>query len=145
MAVGAAAALAVLAAWVWILSKTLAAQELAYKHPKTEERVRVERVEGPVRTRTVIVEVNGRKETVIEELRGPIIETRDALRISEPVFAPAAKAPRWIIGAGLDPFSYADFRRWEVLGGYSFLNRLDLVAGVTGRGQARLQVQLRFR
>ena len=145
--VGAAAALlAVLAlgAYCYLQHVALGKLEAIYAHPRTEERIQMVRIVGPVRIVTRVVEIEGKKETIIEEVRGPIVETSDSLKVAEPVFPPAPRTDRWLAGASLDPFSYADTKAWTAYGGYSFRNRLDLCAGISGRGQGRVLVMVRF-
>lgn len=54
----------VLCLWVRLQSIALERERLVYLHPRVENRVRVVRVEGPVRIVTRIIKTGGREETI---------------------------------------------------------------------------------
>jgi hypothetical protein len=91
-----------------------------------------------------IIRTEGREEIVREEVRGPVLEITDSAKVSEPVFEPTMNQNRWLVGAGLVDFRPGDRQAWAAYGGYSFGNRLDLCAGVSGRGRPSVLVMLRF-
>jgi hypothetical protein len=142
---GAVTAVILLVAYVRLQHIALKQAELAYHNPRKVLLTRTVKVEGPVRivTRTVR-EPGGREEIMREEVRGPVVTTRDMDFRMEPVFPPAPRLDRWLAGARVEPFHYTERHAWAVYGGYSFRNRLDLCAGVSGRGRAEILALVRF-
>lgn len=112
--------------------------------PRVERQVKYVRVEGPVRIVTRTVKTEGREEIVREELHAAVTEAREDVRISEPVFAPAARAGGWLAGASGQPFHRWERDGWTAWGGYSFGGRLNVCAGVTGAGRAAALALWRF-
>lgn len=117
---------------------------LAYQNPKVVVKVATRRVEGPVVVVTRVIEEGGRRETITEERRGVVVTTTDSLTISEPVFMPSGRSSRWLAGVSVNPFKTASPAAWTAYGGYSFGNRLDLLAGADMRGSPRALVVVRF-
>ena len=139
-----ASAAALLVCYCYLQHVALKNAELVYRNPVKIERIRRVRVTGPVRVVTRVVESAGRKETTTEETREFVFEKIDRDSVSEPVFPPAPRSDRWLIGASLDPFSYGDADEWRGYLGYGFRNRVDLCAGISGRGRPQILVILRF-
>lgn len=138
-----AAVIVVLAMFVRLQGIALERERLVYLHPRVENRVRVVRVEGPVRIVTRTIRVEGREEVVREEVRGPVVETTDASHIETPVFAPP-RPPRWVAGASLLDFRPGDRAGWTAWGGVSVGGRLDLCLGLTGDFHPGAMVLFRF-
>jgi hypothetical protein len=141
---GALAAVLALLVYAYLQHVALQNAELAYEHPRTVDRVRTVRVAGPVRIVTRTVRTEGREEIVREENQGPVVEATDTARLVEPVFPPAPRLNRWLAGVGAEPFHFNEREGWRAYGGYSFANRLDLCAGLSGRGRAQFLVLVRF-
>jgi len=141
---GAAAVIIVLILYVRLQRIALAQAEVVYQNPRTVQQARVVRVQGPVRIITKIVRTPGREEITTDETRAPVTVVRDSIHLSEPVLPPAPRLDRWLAGARAEPFHYTERQAWAAYGGYSFRNRLDLCAGVSGRGRAEVLVLLRF-
>jgi hypothetical protein len=133
----------VLGLWVRLQAIALAREQLVYLHPRIESRVRVVRVEGPVRIVTRTIKTEGREETVREEVRGPVVSTTESVHIETPVFPPA-RAPRWVAGASLLDFRPGDRSGWTAWAGVSVGGRLDLCLGVTGSLRPGAMVLFRF-
>ncbi len=142
---GATAALLIILQLLYIRQQHLVLQQtqVIYKNPRVVHQVRVVRVQGPVRIVTRTVEVEGRREVTVEEVRAPATEVHEDLRVSEPVFQPS-RTDRWLVGASVNPFHPDNAAERAGYVGYSFRNRLDLCGGVEGRGRARVLVMLRF-
>lgn len=136
--------LVALAVYAYLQHVALEKAELAYHNPRQTVRVQKIVVQGPTRIVTRVVEVEGRKETTTEEVRGPVFEAMDRAFLTEPVFPPAPRQDRWLVGASLNPFHTGRPDQWTALAGYSFRNRVDLCAGATMTGSPRLLVMLRF-
>jgi hypothetical protein len=141
---GAAAVIIVMALYLRLQHIELERARLVYERPRTESRVKIVRKEGPVRIKERIIRTEGREEIVREEVREPVLEVRDVVSISEPVFAPARNQNRWLVGGGMVDFRPGYRQAWAAFGGYSFGNRIDLCAGVSGRGRPSVLVMLRF-
>jgi hypothetical protein len=144
---GAAAAggIIALALLCWRQRQELQRLRLVYENPRTVEVVREVRVQGPERVVTrVIRDPGGRVETVREETRGPVVTTRDGAKTSEPVFPPAPRLDRWLLGAGVEPFHWGEKGAAALHAGYSFRNRLDLCAGITHDRKAEILFTVRF-
>lgn len=133
----------VLCLWVRLQSIALERERLVYLHPRVENRVRVVRVEGPVRIVTRIIKTEGREETVREEVRGPVVSTTESVNIETPVFPPV-RAPRWVVGTSLLDFRPGDRSGWTAWAGVSIGGRLDLCLGVTGSLRPGAMVLFRF-
>lgn len=121
------------------------------ENPRTIEVVKVVRVEGPVKIKTVVVErPTGEKETTTTEERGETTEVVDSMDKSEPVplsvLAPALRSDRWLVGTSLRNFSPRSYENWGIWGGYSFRGRVDLLFGVEhpDRLESTLLAVIRF-
>src|SRR3990167_7890238 len=141
---GGAVLIVVLVSVCYLQHVALGKMKAIYTNPKTVETVRIVKVTGPVVIKTRIIEAPWWKETFMDELRGPVTEDSGTLKVSEPVFQPIQRTDRWLVGASLDPFNRFEKQSWAGYGGYSFRNRVDFWAGVTGQGRARVLVMLRF-
>ena len=141
---GAWAAVLALVAYCYLQHVALRNAELVYQNPRKVERIRTVKVQGPVRIVTRTVEVAGRKETTTEETRGAVIETTAVDRLAEPVFPPAPRSDRWLVGASINPLRYGELQSYTGYAGYSIRNRVDLCAGVTGGGRPSVLAMLRF-
>lgn len=144
-AIGGAVLIVLLIAYVRLQAIALDQVELVYRNPKQTSLVHTVRVEGPVRivTRT-IREPGGREETMREEVHGPVTTTRSSEFTVEPVFPPAPRLDRWLLGAGIEPFHWGERGAVALHAGYSFRNRLDLCAGITHDRKAELLFTVRF-
>lgn len=131
----------VLLVQVRLQSIALERERLVYLHPKTEQRLRIVRVEGPVRIVTRTIKTEGREEVIREEVRGPVVTTTDAMTKSEPVLA---RAPRWVAGASLLDFRPGDRSGWTAWAGVTVGGRLDICLGVTGGLRPGAMVLFRF-
>lgn len=138
-----AAAFVILLVYAYLQHVLLARQTVVYRNPMIIEHVRKVRVEGPVRIVTRVIETPGRVERETVEERGPVSVVMESDKASVPVFPPAPRMSRWILGAGLNPFSYQETKYWAAYGGYSFGNRLDLCGGVSA-GHPSVLVMVRF-
>lgn len=145
LGLGATALIVVLVLYVRLQQIALEQARVIYQNPRKVEKVRVVVVRGPVRivTRT-IKEPGGREETVREETQGPVTEVTDTVKITEPVMPTVLRSDRWLVGFSLDPLHYRDRADSTAWAGYSFRNRLDLCAGVRGRGRPGVLVMVRF-
>lgn len=140
---GVAVAFVLLIVYCYLQHVLLARQTIVYRNPMIIEHVRTVRVEGPVRIVTRVIETPGRVERETVEERGPVSVVMESDKASVPVFPPAPRMSRWILGAGLNPFSYQETKYWAAYGGYSFGNRLDLCGGVSA-GHPSVLVMVRF-
>lgn len=140
---GGATVFVLLIIYCYLQHVALAQNHLVYKNPAVIMRVRTVRVEGPVRIVTKVIETPGRIERETIEERGPVTVVADSDSASIPVFPPAPRMSRWIIGAGVNPFSYQETRYWSAYGGYSFGGRLDLCGGVSA-GHPSVLLMVRF-
>lgn len=143
MRVALSMAVFLLCVYCYLQHVALKQNQLIYRNPAVVHQTRVVRVEGPVRIVTRVVETPGRVERETVEERGPISVTEDSSVAQTPVFPPAPRAARWVVGGGLNPFDYRDSRSWAGYGGYSFGGRLDLCAGVSG-GRPSALLMVRF-
>jgi hypothetical protein len=96
------------------------------------------RVEGPIRITRHIVEPGGRSETIVEE-RGSVIEQSGPVIVeavtgsaSFPVLPSAGKKEKLIVGGMVRP-SFSGQVSLGFVCGYSFVDRLDLLAMSDGR------------
>lgn len=142
-ALGAAGVVVVLVGLCYLQSVALARDVVVYHNPRIIDRVRVVRVEGPVRIVSRVIETPNRRESVIEEDRGPVTVVIDSAHISEPIFPPAPRLNRWLAGISANPSDLRESRYFGAWGGYSWGNRLDLMAGVNG-GRPGVMVVARF-
>lgn len=140
---GAAVAFVLLLIYCYLQHVALAQNQLAYRNPAIIKKIRIVRVEGPVRIVTRVVETQGRIERETIEERGPISVVQDSLNAQFPVFPPAPRSDRWLAGIAINPFDYRDSRSWGAYVGYGFRNRLDLCGGVAN-GRPSALVTLRF-
>lgn len=140
---GIAVGVLLLVVYCYLQHVALAQNQLIYRNPAIINQVRTVRVEGPVRIVTRIVETPGRVERETVEERGPVSTVQESLTVQTPVFPPAPRAARWIVGGGLNPFDYRDSKSWAAYGGYSLGGRLDLCAGFNG-GRPGALVFVRF-
>lgn len=129
-AVGLAAALVFAILYIIGQAILLKQMELPYRNPAVH--VRIKKVAGPVRIRTVIVERAGEKVTTIEESRAPVVETNftDSAPVPVSTIMRPHRSDRWLAGASADVFrgrpSLASTTWWA---GYSVRNRLDVMGG----------------
>ncbi len=106
---------------------------LAYKNPRVVHVTRTVVVRGPVQIKERIIrEPGGREEITREEVRGAVVESSEGAHVSEPVFPPAARPPRWIASASLLNFEPANRTGWTAWGGTSIGGRLDVQLGLGG-------------
>ncbi len=140
---GVAVGVLLLIVYCYLQHVALSQNQLVYKNPAIVHEVRTVRVEGPVRIVTRVVETPGRVERETVEERGPVSVVKESLTVKTPVFQPAPRAARWVVGGGLNPFDYRDSRSWAGYGGYSFGGRLDFCAGVSG-GRPSALLMVRF-
>lgn len=140
---GAAGAFVLLLVYCYLQHVALAQNQLVYRNPAIIKQTRTVRVEGPVRIVTRVIETPGRVERVIVEDRGEVSVIRESQTTQEPVFPPAPRLNRWLVGAGLAPLEYREPRYWAGYAGYSWGNRLDLLGGVTS-GRPALLAIVRF-
>ena len=139
-----------LATFIYKLHVQVTEAKLVYTHPTIVERIRTERVEGPVRIVTKIVELpSGEKETTVTEDRAPVVEKIDAS--SSTVIVPISvaleskRSDRYLLGLGLLDFSPNTYRSYRMYGGYSIANRIDFLYGVGIAGGIRQSVSVVFR
>jgi len=118
-----------LCVYCYLQHVALKQNQLIYKNPAVFQKVRVVRVEGPVRIVTRVVETPGRVERETVEERGPVSVVRDSQITQTPVFPPAPRSDRWLAGISGNPFNYRDSRAWGAYVGYGFRNRIDLLCG----------------
>lgn len=123
----------------------------AFENPKTVEVVKTVYKEGPVRIKTVIVEKPaGEKETTIIEERSESTTIAESNAKSEPVpvedIVVTINPNRWLVGADLRNLDTRNYQAWTLYGGYSFSNRLDLLAGLGRRDklESHLMAVVRF-
>lgn len=144
---GATGVVVVLVTQVWLQHVALREAELAYQHPRVETRlVKVRREgpttrwEGPSRTETRTTKrPDGTEEMVrietrgpIEEVRGPVMEIADSFRETSPVFRPAARPPRWLMGVSVADFEFGDRTAYTIWPGMTLGGRLDIEVGLDG-------------
>lgn len=142
--IGAIAAVILLVWYTYLQGVALRRAEVAYAHPATTESHHHEKTTGPVIIKTRVVVVPGRTETIREEVRMPTFETWDFTKTSTPVFPPAPRADRYLVGGfALQGGPRMGGREYGVQVGYSFSNRLDLYLGGT-RAHAILGFMCRF-
>lgn len=141
---GIAGAAVLLVVYVYLQHVALKNNQLIYERPRVIERVRIVRQQGTVRIVTKWVKTPEREEVIQEEVRAPVVEIRETAQVSEPVFPPAPRTDRWLAGLSAEPFHLQERGSWRAYGGYSFRNRVDLAAGISGRGRAQLLVMFRF-
>lgn len=143
LAISGMGVIVVLGLWVRLQAIALAREQLVYLHPRIESRVRVVRVEGPVRIVTRTIKTEGREETVREEVRGPVVSTTEAVHIETPVFPPA-RPPLWVAGASLMNFRPGDRAGWMAWGGVSVAGHIDICLGLSGDLRPGAMVLFRF-
>lgn len=111
--------------------------EASLANPKTIEVIKTVIKQGPVRFITRYVErPDGSKESFSEELYDAYSETSENKAESEPVAVDKLIAPiekprqsRFLVGLDLKDFSPNSYKNYTLYGGYSFVNRFDLLAG----------------
>lgn len=130
---GAAGAFVLLLAYCYLQHVALEQNQIIYRNPAVVHQTRVVRVEGPVRIVTRVVETPGRVERETVEERGPVSVVKDSLTTETPVFPPAQRLDRWLVGVTANPFRYRDSRPWGAYVGYGFRNRLDIMCGLKDR------------
>lgn len=109
-----------------------------YANPKTI--VRVVRVAGPVRVKTVIVERPGEKTTTVEEARGAVIETTE--NVSEPVpisITMAQPGNAWLAGIGNRNADVKSWRAYSLWAGRELGTRAQVQIGVGYRDSVEAQ------
>lgn len=115
----------------------LRAAETALQNPKVVEVVKTVKVSGPTRTIYKYRQApDGSTEMESEEIAYGWSEDTETGKTSEPValetIAPtpgAKRADRWLLGLDLRDFSPRSSESWTAYAGYSFRNRLDVLAG----------------
>lgn len=142
-ALGAAVAFVLLIIYAYLQHVALAKNQLIYRNPAIIHKVRVVRIEGPVRIVTRVVETPGRIERETVEERGPVSTVNDSLMVQAPVFPPAPRSDRWLAGISANPFDYRDSRAWGAYVGYGFRNRFDICGGIS-RGKTSVLIIARF-
>jgi hypothetical protein len=140
---GIVGAFVLLIVYAYLQHVLLARSEIVYRNPAIIEHARTVRVEGPVRIVTRVVETTGRVERETIEERGPVSVVKESLNVQTPVFPPAPRMSRWIVGVGANPFNHRETRDWAAYGGYSFGGRLDLCGGVSS-GRPAMLILIRF-
>ncbi len=130
-------------AYEWI---ELRKARLAYEHPRVVAVTKTVRVQGPVVVKERIIrEPGGREEITREEVRGPVVEGTDISSTSEPIFMPAPRPPRWIVGGSLADLRFSDRTAYTAWAGATLGGRLDLEGGLDGDFETtRLKVSWRF-
>lgn len=118
----------------------------AYENPRVVAVTKTVKVQGPtVIKERIIREPGGREEITREETRGPVVEGSDVATLSEPVFVPPARAPRWLLGVSLADLRASDRTAYTLWPGVTLGGRLDLEAGLDGDFRTkRLKVSWRF-
>jgi hypothetical protein len=142
---GAVAVMLALGAFSYAQHVALARAEQVYKNPRAVNSVRVVREAGPVRIVTRTLRTAGREEITREESRGPVLTASDHVRVSEPVFAPASRSDKWLVGVAAEPFhlNVREGAGFAIYGGRSF-GPIDAAAGISGQGRASLLLLVRF-
>lgn len=117
---------------------------LVYLHPQKRSVEKLVTVTGPVKIVTHTIEKPGETVTVIVEDRGAVVESSGSEVTSTPVPLAVAMAPprtdRWLLGALVDDARFSDTKGYTGLAGYSFRNRMDLMAGGGAEGFKLLAV-----
>lgn len=125
-----------------------ATARIVYTHPETKSEVSGTEASGASRKETNVKRhPDGSVETSIVEETGPVLKTFGEVKTSAPVPLSVAMAParadRWLLAVQVDDLRFHDVRGYTGLAGYSFRNRVDVLAGWGGDG-GKLQVGLRF-
>ncbi len=137
-----------------LAKKNLETAQFSLAHPKTVELVRYVKVAGPVRTITKIVEKpSGEREVTVDSLMSGSEVTVGTDKSSTPVpvkdIQPApslVRTNRYVLGLSNRNLGFGRVLNYGIWGGYSWLNRLDLLVGVTysDRVDGNALVLLRF-
>ena len=141
--IGALLLVVIALAWLFLQARNELAQvKLAYEHPKTEQHTNTRLEAGPTTTTTRVTRPTGEiiERTKIVEHR--VIEKSNDIR-KTPVFAPQNK--RWFVGVSFSPFQYTDIRHYNLWGGVTLFNRLDVGYGLaTTFDEHRIDLRVRF-
>lgn len=132
----------------------LAVAEVALLHPKTVTKEVIKTVQGPTKTVYKYVwKPDGTKESTVEQFSEGFSESRDSSAKSDPssVDKVAGKSimtrqSRWLAGLDLKDFSPNSYHSYTLYAGFSFQNRLDLLAGarIDGGVEPHLMAVVRF-
>jgi hypothetical protein len=121
---------------------------LLEQEPIVLDRVVTKTVEGPVRIVEKIIEKPGGEKIVERVITREVVVKEAASEHSEAPACPAVKAaPRWIVGASVDPIGAQGWRNTALIrGGVTLGGRLDLTVGhsVTGPNRSEVGVGVRF-
>lgn len=116
----------------------LAAAETSLRNPKVVEVVKTVKVAGPTRFIYRLREQpDGTRETETEEYAYGWSEQVSSDRSATPLSLsaldaqPIAKTDRWLAGIDINVVSPKELDSYTFYAGYSFRNRLDLLAGVS--------------
>lgn len=132
-----------------IAQKQLGTAQEALKHPQVVEKVVKITVAGPTRVITKIVEKpTGEKETVTDEVHFGEMEYSGEQNESRPVgldeligaTSVKARTDRWLLGISNRNWAPRDIGHYGLWGGYSFRNRLDLLAGAINSHKAEFHL-----
>lgn len=111
----------------------LATAKLVYSNPQRSTKTKKSKETGAVRIVTRYIDrPTGERETIIDETRGPVIETETVSDETKPVpIAIALAQPRtdrYLVSAGMNRLT-PDFDGKAFFVGYGFKNRLDIQVG----------------
>ncbi len=133
-----------LCVYCYLQHVALKQNQLVYMNPAIVRQIRTVRVDGPVRIVTRVIETPGRIERETVEERGPVSVVQDSLSAQFPVFPPAPRSDRWLVGLSIDPLSFKDSQRFGGYIGYGFFNRLDLLCGYSENDKPVAMIVFRF-
>lgn len=125
----------------------LATARASVENPAKVEVVRTVYREGPIRIKTVVIERAGEKTTDTTEDRGETVAVTTTDTESLPVAlpdllpAPPGRENRVLVGLDLRDWRTREIEAYTLYGGYSWINRVDLLAGV-GRRDNRTEGHL---